>query len=239
MIQHSESLLLVWRVAEFEARHLGAATIEPVHFFLGLLKSVDLALDKLVKSTETNAVATAEIARDLADVRTAFQRSGVETTPVRRKLRKLIGKTNSKRSEHLRRSSPARAIFKATEAFVHCGTVKPVHLLSILCETSIPVVFQVFQDFRLKDGLLLQVSTMIALARLGGTGDSQSGKPTHAWIDTVEKFKKEGWAVAWTRSIRDDTLFWKVEIRRNGIRRIVVADNLPAALQELEHEIVK
>jgi hypothetical protein len=33
---HSDSLILVWRVAEFEARHSKASTIEPTHLLLGL-----------------------------------------------------------------------------------------------------------------------------------------------------------------------------------------------------------
>jgi hypothetical protein len=40
--RHSSSLILIWRIAEFEARHLNASTIEPTHLLLGLCKVVDL-----------------------------------------------------------------------------------------------------------------------------------------------------------------------------------------------------
>ena len=45
---HSNSLILVWRVAEFEARHSKASTIEPTHLMLGLCKVVDLDLPEFV-----------------------------------------------------------------------------------------------------------------------------------------------------------------------------------------------
>src|SRR5438477_6222983 len=40
--RHSNSLILVWRVAEFETRHLNAPKIEPTRLLLGLCKVVDL-----------------------------------------------------------------------------------------------------------------------------------------------------------------------------------------------------
>jgi len=47
-MKHSPSLILVWRVAEFEARHAKASTIEPNHLLLGLCKVVDLDLPEFV-----------------------------------------------------------------------------------------------------------------------------------------------------------------------------------------------
>ena len=41
---HSNSLILVWRVAEYEARNLKASMIEPSHLLLGLCKIVDVDL---------------------------------------------------------------------------------------------------------------------------------------------------------------------------------------------------
>lgn len=237
MVQHSESLIFVWQVAETEARHLGASSIEPVHFFLGLLKSVDVDLVKLLKPIEKDAATLAGIASDLADVRTAFQRSEVDTTSVRRKLRRLIGKTDSDDGDYLRRSSSSRALFRVAEAFVKSGPVKPIHLLSILAEMNVPSVLQVFQDARMSAENLLEVSTIIALTRIKGSSDSQTGMRATTWIKAIARIKRHGWSVGWTRSIREDVLFWNVEITRNGIRRIVNSEDISTALQEIQNAL--
>ena len=46
--EYSNSLILVWRIAEIEARHLKSSAIEPAHVLLGLCKVVDLDLSELV-----------------------------------------------------------------------------------------------------------------------------------------------------------------------------------------------
>jgi hypothetical protein len=224
-------------VAEFEARNLGASTIEPVHFFLGLLKSVDVDLVKLIKQLDKDIATVAGIASDLADVRTAFQRSEVETTLIRRKLRRLIGKHDSDRAAHLRRSSRSRVLFGVAEAFVKNGIVKPIHLLSVVAEMNVPCVLQVFQDSRVSAETLLEVSTIIALTRLKGLSDSETGMPATAWIKANEEIRSHGWSVAWTRSIREGVLFWNVDITRNGIHRIVCSEDISAAIHELKKEI--
>jgi hypothetical protein len=48
-VRHSDSLILIWQLAELEARQLKASIIEPTHLLLGLCKSVDLGLPTLVQ----------------------------------------------------------------------------------------------------------------------------------------------------------------------------------------------
>ena len=43
-----DSLFLVWRLAELEAINLNSERIDPPHFFLGLLKVVDIDLWRLL-----------------------------------------------------------------------------------------------------------------------------------------------------------------------------------------------
>jgi hypothetical protein len=58
MVRHIDSLILVWHIAEIEARNLGSRHIDPPHLFLGLLKIVDLDLEKaLAKSSTYDAAA--------------------------------------------------------------------------------------------------------------------------------------------------------------------------------------
>ena len=73
MIRHTNSLVLVWRLAELEAANLKSDQIEPAHFFLGLFKVVDLDLDALWgKSPQFQLMDGAEIGNDVAVLRDCF-----------------------------------------------------------------------------------------------------------------------------------------------------------------------
>ena len=85
-----------------------------------------------------------EITQDLADLRLAFDRADVETTPLRRQLRSRLGKSADKKYGRLHRSSQSRTAFKISEAFVKSGVLKPIHLLSILVEANIPCIAGAF-----------------------------------------------------------------------------------------------
>lgn len=236
MIRHTDSLVFVWKVSELEAQHLGSSLIEPEHLFLGLLKSVDVDLSKLRFGKANDAATMAVIARDLTDVRTAFQQAEIDTTAIRRRLRRRIGRAGSKRSDHLRRSSQSRAVFKFAEAFVKSGKVKPVQLLSILAETKITSVIEVFEQSGISNERLLEASTIIALTPLTSDSDADSGMNV-SWMQGLEKLKQDGWIVSWTRSFRNNFLLWNVEISRNGIRRVVQAENINEALIEIQKSI--
>ena len=54
-----------------EAQHLGSPLIEPVHYFLGLLKVVDVDLDQANSLRERGADAVDEITKDIRDLRLA------------------------------------------------------------------------------------------------------------------------------------------------------------------------
>lgn len=132
--RHSASLILVWRIAEFEARHLNASTIEPTHLLLGLCKVVDLDLPEFVSKDEPDRDETLEeLLREVRRLRTVFRVAGVDTKTLRRALRR---KSHERRfsldeSERLRRSSSAKIIFTDAEHFAQLGNcaVYPVHLL--------------------------------------------------------------------------------------------------------------
>jgi Clp amino terminal domain, pathogenicity island component len=139
--RHSASLILVWRIAEFEARHLNAATIEPTHLLLGLCKVVDLDLPELVSKDAPDRDETLEeLLREVRRVRTVFRVAGVDPKRLRRRLRRASPERRFSlaRSERLRRSSVAREIFADAEHFAQIGNqaVYPVHLLyaSLLVE---------------------------------------------------------------------------------------------------------
>lgn len=131
---HSNSLILIWRVAEFEARHVNASTIEPAHLLLGLCKVVDLDLPELVaKDSPERDEVLEELLREVRKLRTVFRAAGLDAKAFRRRLRRASPERRFSlaESERLRRSSAAKQVFADAEHFAQLGsgTVYPVHLL--------------------------------------------------------------------------------------------------------------
>jgi ATP-dependent Clp protease ATP-binding subunit ClpA len=132
--RHSRSLILIWRVAEFEARHQNASTIEPTHLLLGLCKVVDLDLPELVsKDSPDRDEVLEELLREVRKLRTVFRAAGLDAKTFRRRLRRAAPERRFSlaESERLRRSSAAKQVFADAEHFAQLGsdTVYPVHLL--------------------------------------------------------------------------------------------------------------
>lgn len=132
--RHSSSLILVWRVAEFEARHQNASTIEPTHLLLGLCKVVDLDLPELVsKDSPDRDEMLEELLREVRKVRTVFRAAGLDAKAFRRRLRRASPERRFSldESERLRRSPAAKQVFADAEhlAQLGSGTVYPAHLL--------------------------------------------------------------------------------------------------------------
>ena len=132
--RHSNSLILIWRVAEFEARHLNASTIEPTHLLLGLCKVVDLDLPELVsKDSPDRDEVLEELLREVRKLRTVFRAAGLDAKTFRRRLRRPSPERRFSltESERLRRSPAAKQVFADAEHFAQLGsgTVYPTHLL--------------------------------------------------------------------------------------------------------------
>lgn len=132
--RHSNSLVLVWRVAEFEARHLNAPAIEPEHLLLGLCKVVDLELTELVpKDLPNRDEVLEEVLREVRKLRAIFRDAGLDARIFRRRLRRAAPERRFSvaESERLRRSPAARQVFAEAERCAQLGgaTVFPVHLL--------------------------------------------------------------------------------------------------------------
>jgi ATP-dependent Clp protease ATP-binding subunit ClpA len=131
---HSDSLILVWRVAEFEARHSKASTIEPTHLLLGLCKVVDLDLPELVsKDAPDRNEVLEELLREVRKLRTVFRAAGLDAMTFRRRLRRVSPERRFALddSERLHRSSAAKRVFADAEHFAQLGSssVYPIHLL--------------------------------------------------------------------------------------------------------------
>lgn len=132
--RHSNSLILVWRVAEFEARHQKASVIEPTHLLLGLCKVVDLDLPELVsKDTPDRDEVLEELLREVRRLRTVFRTAGLDAKIFRRRLRRPSPDRRFAldESERLHRSFAAKRLFADAEHFAQLGggAVYPIHFL--------------------------------------------------------------------------------------------------------------
>ncbi len=132
--RHSNSLILIWRIAELEARHLNAFTIEPTHLLLGLCKVVDLDLPELVsKDSPDRDDVLEELLREIRKLRTVFRAADLDAKTFRRRLRRASPERRFSldESKRLHRSPATKQVFADAEHFAQLGssTVYPVHLL--------------------------------------------------------------------------------------------------------------
>ena len=145
-LRHSDSLLIAWRLAEFEATNRRATGLEPVHFFLALLKVVEIDLETILGSS--TALTGQEILREAGSVKklaACFAVTGLETTQTRRGLRRLLpmGSSDTEFGGHLRRTPEAREAFeKAEQEALKAGAkqVETLHLLAGILAVSCPLV---------------------------------------------------------------------------------------------------
>ena len=147
MVRHIDSLIIVWQLAEIEARHAGSRHIEPPYLFLGLLKIVDLDLEKaLVKPSSHDASA---IAAEVEALRQAFGEYDLDTTRIRRRFRRHLKKGEPiGREVHLHRSQKARAVFGRAERLAEPagGNVHPMHLAVALLQSQDASIESVLEE---------------------------------------------------------------------------------------------
>lgn len=137
MIRHAKSLLLVWRLAELEALNLKQETIKPAHFFLGILKAVEIDLNKVLKDQREDI--SEEIKRDITDLRTCVGEFVLDLTYARRFLRGVLPNgSNDSTKDRLRRALSARIVFGEAETLAQKtrSPVLPIHLLMALLESD-------------------------------------------------------------------------------------------------------
>lgn len=134
-LKHSNTLLIAWRLAELEAANLRSAELEPIHFFLGLLKLGELEIGPIL--AESSTLTNLEVRREIESVQrmtSSFSQVGLETTQTRRRLRRSLptGSWAGDMGQHIRRNEDSRDLFtKAEELAVKYGSevVEPLHLL--------------------------------------------------------------------------------------------------------------
>jgi ATP-dependent Clp protease ATP-binding subunit ClpA len=153
MIRHTKSLLLVWRIAELEALNLKQESIRPAHFFLGILKAVEIDLGKALKNQREEVFD--EIKQDIADLKGCVGEFVLELTYTRRFLRGILPKGNDDSSkDRLRRAKSARLVFGGAETLAKKtrSPVLPTHLLMALLESEDAQIKTVLEKFHVDIG---------------------------------------------------------------------------------------
>jgi ATP-dependent Clp protease ATP-binding subunit ClpA len=132
-VQHSNSLLAVWRLAEMEANRLGAMELEPAHLLIGLTKAVDVDwIEAIDKETPDREELVEELLREIRKLRALLEHAGLNPTKTRRGLRQALANGRGKDTDgRLHRGEAARKVFAEAEklAALEGTTVYPRHLL--------------------------------------------------------------------------------------------------------------
>ncbi len=128
------STVVVWRLAELEARRAQAIHIEPSHLLLALCRIIDLDLVALVpKDLPNRHDVLEEVLREVRRLRDVFCAAALDAGKFRRRLRQSIPAGNFvvASAEPLHRSDAAKEVFADAERYAELsgGSVLPVHLL--------------------------------------------------------------------------------------------------------------
>lgn len=110
------SVQLAWAIANTEAFLSGGQRIEPIHFFLGTLKTIDPAFEEQVSSLDLPEKHLARLRQISVDARQYLEMTPKELTNYRRQIRKSVrakGSTQQMKGEipYLHRSERLREIF--------------------------------------------------------------------------------------------------------------------------------
>jgi ATP-dependent Clp protease ATP-binding subunit ClpA len=164
--RHSTSLILAWRIAELEARHLKAAFLEPSHLLLGLCKMVDLDLTTLVpKETPNRDAVLEELLREVRRLREVFGKADFDARRFRRRFRQVLtvlttGSSVMEARGRLHRTDDAKDTFAEAErmACLGDGTVFPVHLLHALLAAQDAARDEVLTELGIDKGRLREAA---------------------------------------------------------------------------------
>jgi ATP-dependent Clp protease ATP-binding subunit ClpC len=169
-LRHSNALLIAWRLAELEAANLRSDELEPIHFFLGLLKVGELEIELIL--AENSTLTNPQICREIESVQqmaSSFSQVGLETTQTRRRLRRSLpsGSWAGEIGQHIRRSEHSRELFAKAEELAHkygSAAVEPLHLLACIMNADCSWVATALE----RSGITEDVLSEAVIATLDG-----------------------------------------------------------------------
>ncbi|MCP4897997.1 MAG: hypothetical protein GY906_13575, partial [bacterium] len=139
----SASIQLVWQMAGREAAAGQFEEITPEQFCLALLKFSELPVDE-VGEIGLDANAARELASEVRALRRELEGRSVDSTTIRRALRRTLGSGGRPfEGGELHRSQASRDLFDATARRIDDAggdTLEPIHLFSELMEQPTEVI---------------------------------------------------------------------------------------------------
>lgn len=198
-IRHSDVVLIAWRLAELESANLRSPELEPVHFFLALLKVVELDIAGIL--AESTLLSTVRIKQELGFIEklaSIFESLGLETTQTRRRLRRSVpaGADSEGSVKHHRRSTAAREVFQTAEqdaAARDADLVEPTDVLAGIAAVSCPWVMGALDQSGVTESDLLSALGKIPEGDAVGLSEVPDGGPieeTKRPIKAVNKRNK-------------------------------------------------
>ncbi len=136
-MKYSAATNLVWKISALEAQNLKHREIEPIDLLLGLLKIVDIDLEKISIKKDGNKIL--EIKEEIKELRDIFELTGLVATKARRRIRKETAHqyhNSNYKDGVIHRSSFTKTAFKQAEKLLSDKEllVKPIHLLKSLLD---------------------------------------------------------------------------------------------------------
>jgi hypothetical protein len=142
---------LVWVIANTEAYLAGSRTIQPIHFWLGILKLIDKNLPKALDALELTGRKRGQTLRTIRLVRGYLEITEERATRLRRALRKKLRQgvviDEPDKVKTLHRSVESREVFDQANKIAEkneAQTVSAFHLTRALFDTG----HITFKDFR-------------------------------------------------------------------------------------------
>jgi len=141
---YSSSFVLMWQLADFEARQIEAAEIEPSHILLGVFKSVDVDLTTVVSgggSLADRDESLENMLREVRRLRRIFDNCALDARKFRKCYRDQLGESVSVSSTigMLHRSEDSHTIFRGAGQLAAERRVFPVHLLGSVLKVHDPL----------------------------------------------------------------------------------------------------
>lgn len=141
----SETIDVIWELAAREAIAAQFKEIEPEQFFLAILKFSEIPLKELEKAIPLKDTGL-ELSNAIKTICQALKKLGIESTPVRRRLRAKVGKRDCPYDgSKMHRSNASRSLFEAAANLaVQEGseTLKAEHLFEAILRSPSPAIVQ-------------------------------------------------------------------------------------------------
>ena len=170
-MEKSPAVGLIWKIAIVEAVSSKNNEIFPEHLLCALLKLPELGRESIQKIMSAEADVIEGILAEREQIRDVFSQLEMDTTTIRRTLRKKVPiGTMEKFNQVINRSQASREVFRAADAkaeqrdatMLRCGD-----LLAVILENPTPAIDAVIQN---KEGVEEVVKTVCETPNLDQVG---------------------------------------------------------------------